>query len=394
MNNKLVCRVCNFKIISKPILSLSNMPKSAQFFPNKNQFKNDKGIKINIYECDNCSLVQLMNKPVSYYKKVITAASLSDKVKELRFEEVNSLVKKYNLKGKKALEIGCATGNMLDVIQSSGLKAYGIEASKKSCLIGKKFKRKIINRFIGEVKKISYGPFDVIFCYNYFEHMPEPNKILKIISNNLRKNGIGLITVPNLNYLLKTKAHYEFVSDHLIYFTKQTIKYFFEINGFKVLKQSLINNYNDILTIIKKSKKRLIKIKKNKKKLNLNKDYRSVDKLINQFRKIVLEYKKDKKKVAIWGAGHRTLALLSLSNLSSIDYIIDSAKFKQGRFSPVLHTKIYSPETLKKKTVDLLVIMVPGIYPEEVLKSVKNMNISADIAILKDNKIVFIRKLN
>ena len=82
--------------------------------------------------------------------------------------------------------------------------------------------------------------------------------------------------------------------------------------------------------------------------------------------------------------------MLSISNLIEIEYIVDSAKFKQGRYSPVLHTKIFSPEILKKNEIDLLIVMVPGIYPDEVIKTAKNMNIKADIAKLRDNKIEFV----
>ena len=105
---------------------------------------------------------------------------------------------------------------------------------------------------------------------------------------------------------------------------------------------------------------------------------------------LVKKYKDQNKKIAIWGAGHRTLALLSISNLVEIEYIVDSAKFKQGKYSPVLHTKIFSPEILKKNEIDLLIVMVPGIYPDEVIKTAKNMNLKADIAKLRDNKIEFI----
>ena len=82
--------------------------------------------------------------------------------------------------------------------------------------------------------------------------------------------------------------------------------------------------------------------------------------------------------------------MLALSNLKDIEYIVDSAKFKQGKYSPVIHTKIVSPQTLKESKVDLLIVMLPGIYPDEVIRSVKQMNINIELAKLKDNKIEFI----
>ena len=59
-------------------------------------------------------------------------------------------------------------------------------------------------------------------------------------------------------------------------------------------------------------------------------------------------------------------------------------------YSPVINTKIVSPEALIEDKIDLLIIMVPGIYPDEVIKSVKQMNINVKIAKLKDNTIEFI----
>ena len=84
------------------------------------------------------------------------------------------------------------------------------------------------------------------------------------------------------------------------------------------------------------------------------------------------------------------MALLSLSKFKKIEYIVDSAKFKQGKYSPINHNKIVPPETLKRKKIDLLIVMVPGIYPDEVIKTVKRMNLNLKIAKLEDNRIIFI----
>ena len=53
-------------------------------------------------------------------------------------------------------------------------------------------------------------------------------------------------------------------------------------------------------------------------------------------------------------------------------------------------SKEESAETLKKEKVDLVIVMVPGIYPDEVIKAVIKMDVVSDIAKLKDNKIEFI----
>ena len=76
--------------------------------------------------------------------------------------------------------------------------------------------------------------------------------------------------------------------------------------------------------------------------------------------------------------------------MNDIEYVVDSAKFKQGRYTPVLHLKIVSPEHLLQESVDLVIVMVPGLYPDEVLKTIKKMKVGAEVAVLRNNKIKFI----
>lgn len=392
LNKKIICRICNSKIKKKPILTLKNMPIAAQHFLKKDQIKKkDKSLKLNIWQCDTCGLVQLNTKPVSYFKSVITAASISGDAKKSKIKQLSNFKKKFKLKNKKIIEIGCGTGAVLDLIKINEMKAYGLEYSKKSVSEGRLKKRKIIRGYLGDINMIKHGPYDGFICYNFLEHIPNINSFIEKISNNLTPEGVGLVTVPNLNYLIKTRSFYEFVPDHLSYFTIQTLKNLFKSHNYKIIESNLINNENDILLLVKRKRhlKKTI-FNKPKKLLDIKKKYVEVTRLINKLTKIKNNYISNKKKIAVWGAGHRTLALLAISKFKEIEYIIDSAKFKQGLYSPINFTKIVPPETLKSEHVDLLIIMLPGIYPDEVIKLVKKMKISnMKIAKLINNKVVF-----
>ena len=378
--NSAKCLLCDGKLFRKSLLRLSGMPKAAQYFPEKHEFRKDKGMALNVYRCSACGLVQLNIKPVSYFREVITAASFSEKTRLSRLNQMKEFVDKFGLSGKKVLEIGSGKGDMLDILEEAGLKASGIEASSKSVEIGRSANRKMIMGYIGAMNKIKGHPFDAFVSLNYIEHLPCPGRIIKNIYNNTSANAVGFVTVPNLDYLLETKCLYEFVPDHLSYFTKRTLTYAFERNGFEVLECSAINEDNDIAAIVKK-----------REALDISKHLSEVQVLIKDLQRIVAGYKLQNKKVAVWGAGHRTLALLALSKLNDVEYVIDSAKFKQGKFTPVLHLNIVSPEFLKKEKVGLVIVMVPGLYPGEVLQTLTQMNIDADIAVLRRNKIEFIQ---
>mgnify|MGYP001223344676 CR=1 FL=1 len=79
------CRLCDSKLFSRSLLKLEGMPKAAQYYPNRNEFEDDKGIVLNVFQCSDCGLVQLNTNPVDYFKEVITAASFSEEAKLSRY---------------------------------------------------------------------------------------------------------------------------------------------------------------------------------------------------------------------------------------------------------------------------------------------------------------------
>ena len=89
-------------------------------------------------------------------------------------------------------------------------------------------------------------------------------------------------------------------------------------------------------------------------------------------------------KVAIWGAGHQALATISLTKIEkNIRYIVDSAIFKQGKYSPASHIKIVSEEELTKDPVDALIIMA-GSYSKEIIKIMNLKYPLVELAVLRE----------
>ena len=169
------------------------------------------------------------------------------------------------------------------------------------------------------------------------------------------------MTVPSLNFIEKTSCVHEFISDHLSYFSEVSLKNLFLYCGFEVIQCNSFHNNND-LEILAKFRKI--------KSLNINlKQFEELKYNINQ----LLELKcNERNPIFIWGAGHRSLTLISQINFSKIDYIIDSADFKQGKYSPVSRIKIESPTFLNRFDNGTLIINLPGIYGDEVISSLPN----------------------
>ena len=373
------CRVCNGEL-KKTIIALENMPKSAQLFPEKKDLRKEKGIKLSVYQCPYCGLVQITDKPVSYYKQVIRATGISEEMQKFRKTQFKNFIKKYNLNNKKILEVGCGFGEYLSIMNKQKVNVYGIEYSQKAVNHCKKSGLKVSKQFIENEKyKIKNAPFDAFFIMSYLEHIPNINSFLRGILNNLTDEGIGIIEVPNFDMILKKNLFSEFILDNLFYFTKDTLKTVLSINGFEVLEcNSVWHDY--ILSVVVKKRKIFDTS-------YFYKQQKSITKQINDYID-----KFDRKTVVVWGAGHQALSIISLAKIQNkIKFIVDSAEFKQNKFSPATHIPINSPDMLRTEKINAIIIMA-GSYSKEILKNINekySKNIS--IAILKEDVFEVIR---
>ncbi len=363
------CRVCGCDFFKKPLLQYKNMPKAAQFMPDVESLKEDKGVDLDVCQCSGCGLVQLSNAPVPYYREVIRASAVSEEMKNFRKRQFKDFVNQYSLQKKKIIEIGCGRGEFLAIMQEFAAKSYGLEFSEPSVSDCRKMGLKVSPGFIEKADyNINSGPFDAFFILNFLEHLPEPNEALRGIYNNLTDDGIGLVEVPNFDMILQKKLFSEFIGDHLFYFTAETLGSTLQFNGFEIL-ECKVKWYDYIISAVVRKRK----------KTDLS-DFQNYQvKLKNEIEKYLSHFQN--KKVAIWGASHQALAILSLLDLSDrIEYVVDSAAFKQGKFTPATHLPIVAPDKLNSDPVDAVIVMAAG-YSDEVAgmirqKFSKNINIS------------------
>ena len=366
------CRVCDNDFYDDHLLAFSNMPKAAQNMPSKDELTTEVGVDLEVCQCSVCGLVQLSNDPVPYYKEVIRAAAFSSDMKSFRENQFNDLVKDYELQGKKVIEIGCGKGEYLSIMDQMNVKTYGIEFGQESVDHCQENGLSVNKDYIEkEDQVLEDGPFDAFFIMNFFEHIPDLNSTLTSLKKNLTEGGIGIIEVPNFNMIIEKNLFSEFIGDHLFYFTKETLKFVVERNGFEVVEcQEIWHNYIISMVIRKK------------KKLNISHFVDYEKKIKNEINDYIEPFLKDG--VAIYGAGHQSLAIMSLAELKGkIKYVVDDATFKQGKFTPATHVPIVSADYLIFDPVGAIIIMAAS-YSDEVAKKIPK-NLDLKISILRDH---------
>ncbi len=367
------CRVCGHEFFKEPLLKYSNMPCYAQYLPDAESIESDKGVDLEVCQCSGCGLAQLSNDPVPYYKEVIRAAAFSEEMKDFRIKQFSNFVEKYLLKRKKVIEIGCGNGEYLSFMQQCGVEAYGLEYLKKSVMECVKNGLKVSKGFIeSATDRLNDSPFGAFYILNFLEHLPNPNSTLRGIYNNLTDDAVGLVEVPNFDMILRNKLFSEFIGDHLFYFTRGTLSMALNLNGFEIIDCNEVWYDYIISAVVRK-----------KGKIDMSHFYEHQEQLKNEIEEYIRRFKD--KRVAIWGAGHQALAVISLTNMADkIRYVVDSAAFKQGKYTPATHIPIVPPEALESDPVDAVIVMAAG-YSDEVARIIRRkFDRDINIAILRD----------
>ena len=370
------CLVCGSPLENAETLFVcDNMPGSAQDIPTKEELSNDKGIQLKLVQCKCCGLVQIPTEPVHYYKKVIRAGGGTTTMVNLRNEQYTEFMNRFNLKGKKILEVGCGKGEFLRIWKDYDVRAVGIEYDQELVTRARNEGMEVYKAYADDANtQLPEAPYDAFVQFNFLEHQPYPNDMLQCIYNNLTEDGVGLVTVPSLEYILKYDGYYELIKDHIAYYSEETLKFLFQKNGFEVVDCHTVNRDTHSIMVRKRKKADVSSWKEN------------FDSLKQELFDYVNGYVSQGKKVAVWGASHQGFTLIPSLGLSDkIAYIIDSAPFKQGKFAPASHVAIVDRKHYFEEPVASIMIVAPG-YTDEIANIIKTeLSVDIDIRTLRSN---------
>ncbi|MEQ2563624.1 class I SAM-dependent methyltransferase [Ventrimonas sp. CLA-AP-H27] len=391
------CIACGKLLPEQSLFELTSAPASAQDIPDAKEVQQDEGVTLHLRQCGGCGLVQFDCEPVSYYRDVIRAGGGSSTMRELRTSQYRHLIETYHLEGKTFFEAGCGRGEFLKFLQEFPVEIYGMEhkadlvetAQAEGLHVWREFPEREDQRF-GHSPEASMlqesgwsvpeKPFDVFLSFNFLEHQPRPDVMLKAIWNNLAEDGMGLVTVPSLEYILEKESYYELIRDHIAYYTFDTLRALLNHCGFEVLEEEMINR--DTLSMVVR-KTAMPETDADVSAAGsvqsgtpsgatiiapLTEGYKIVT---GEVRALTDRLVREGKRLAMWGASHQGFTLASTSELGEhLAYIIDSAPFKQGRFAPASHVPIVAPDHYFEDPVDAVLIVAPG-YTDEIAGIIK-----------------------
>ena len=374
------CRVCRSDKLNL-VLSLDSMPGIAQYFPTEQSKSLTLNVDLKIATCLSCGQLQLMNKPVSYYREVIRSNSVSGSLYEYRVSQLSNFIDRFNLWDSSIVEFGSGDGDIIHILRELDTNYLGIEGNVKSVQTLQANGFRAVSYGIDQYPdKINGSPFDCFLSFNVLEHAPDPLHYLGSIRRNLSDSAVGLIEVPNLDMILRENMLSEFMLEHLTYFNRDSFQRVLELSGFEVITMN--ETWHDY------SLSAEIKVRNS---LDLNAMQRIWSDLKSEVHTFLATFPSGS--VCVWGAGHQSLATIELLEISDwLNFLVDSSPKKQNRFCPGSGIPICTPEVLKDENTIRVILVLGGSYTNEIISNlILNFPPHYSILIIENSKLKVVR---
>ncbi len=297
---------------------------------------------------------------------------------------IDYLIEKYSLDSTSlVLDIGCGKGTflkqMFSEVKYDG-QAIGIDPSYEGELIPIQNKLSFIREYFNEKHLEGVDKISLIILRHTLEHIPRPSDFLKNIFNVIEKCGLKnvpiFIEVPDVEWIIKNKAYWDFFYEHVNYFSKKSLFDTISSAGAKV--NSIVNEFGDQYlwaeAIVNNDIYKTNSFINQNPKLNFDFDFNK--EIINNIKRLeeVLDINS---KIVIWGMASKGIiySLHLIKNGHEPDYFVDINKNKQNKFIPIIAREIISPNNLPKEIQLSIICMNPN-YTSEINEQCKSLKIN------------------
>ena len=230
---------------------------------------------------------------------------------------------------------------------------------------------------------------NIIFSANTISHIPNLQESFDAINFSLSQEGVLIIEDPSLYSVIKNNSYDQFYDEHVYVFSALSISNVVRLSELRLFDVEKTSTHGGSLRYYickKKAKfkktKNLDKILAEEKKIGLHKysTFHSFSKRVKQSKKNLIKLLKDlklkNKKIISYGATYKSTTVFNYCKINNnyLDYVTDTTKNKQGKFTPGQHLPIISPEAGMNDSVDYAFLGAWNFKREIIKKEKKFIN--------------------
>ncbi len=184
-----------------------------------------------------------------HWEKEIVGVKLPKKLGWAQLMVAKTIQKHLNRKGR-CLEVGASASAWLPFFNKSGYIVYGLDYVPSGCFLARENLK--VNGggglFVcGDVLSLPFKneSFDVIFSYGLVEHFENARELIKKINLFLKKDGLLITVIPNLNskfyWYMQKILDCPILEQHKIYSQEHLIDYYKDLKNAGVYFSGVFN---------------------------------------------------------------------------------------------------------------------------------------------------------
>jgi len=367
------CLLCGKNKLRK-VFNLGNLYVSN--FVKKNKIKKSPKCPLNLFLCNNCSLIQLshiapqelMYKRFYWYKSGIT------KTMKLALRDIFKESLKYVklLKKDLVLDIGANDGTLLKYYKDKSL-TLGCEPARN---LQKELKKNCHYRlnsfwsfeeFVKIASKHNLPKPKVITAIGMFYDLEEPNKFIRDAALTLDENGIFIAQLMCLKSMVLKNDIGNICHEHIEFYSLKSLKYLFENNGLEIFKleENDING-GSFRIYCRKFRTGSIKLPKE----NVSKMVKSFARRVKSNKIKTVNFLKKKKEegknILLYGASTKGNTLLQYYGIDRnlIPFAAERSPSKWNKYTVGTGIKIISEKQARKMNPDYFLVTPWGFIDE------------------------------
>ena len=380
------CRICESSRLLT-FLQLGPTPAPNGFLEKDQLGDAEKFYPLDVCFCRECGMVQLGHvvNPDVMFKNYVYIPSTSQTMRR-HFAGLAKTASRqcFLQKGDLVVDIGSNDGLLLKNFIPMGFKVLGVDPAenlaKKATEEGVETVNALFTRKTAEAIAKKKGKAKLILGTNVFAHVPDLHDFLEGVKILLEEGGKFIVEFPYLADLLDKVEFDTIYQEHLSYFSLSPIVKLAEKHGLGVADVERLPVHGGSLRVTMSPKDKAIcqkaeELLETEQKSGLFKEEtylnfgKKVDKIRHELVQMIWGLKLKGKKIVGYGASAKGNVLLNYCRIGpeTLDYIVDSISYKQGKFTPGMHIPIFPENKLIEDRPDYALLLAWN-FADEIIK--------------------------
>jgi SAM-dependent methyltransferase len=373
------CRFCR-ALLKHTFVDLGMSPLCESYLTADQLNRMEPFYPLHVKVCEECFLVQLEDyvSPEHIFSEYAYFSSYSDSWLQHSSDYVEMISERFGL-GKRSLVVELASndGYLLQYLVKKGIPVLGVEPAANVAKVAEaKGVRTLVNFFGCETARemVANGQAaDLVIGNNVLAQVPDLNDFVGGIRIVLKPGGVATLEFPHLERLMEENQYDTIYHEHFSYFSLITAEKIFAAHGLVLFDVEEIPTHGGSIRIYlrhvednsKPVSSAVVDLRRRELAGGLDRmqTYTTFAEQVMESKRALLELlirlRREGSRVAGYGAPGKGNTLLNYCGIRTdfLEFTVDRNPYKHGRFLPGTHIPIYSPERIRERRPDYILIL-------------------------------------